>query len=51
MAVLSFESEEDVEALAKQYSVVDGLEIGFWSLRRAYAGSERKPAEWTPRKR
>lgn len=49
MAILEIESQEGVATVADALAEVEGLEIGYWALRREYAGSERTPKGWSPR--
>lgn len=43
---------DDVAQLKKlhgEFEGIDGLEVGFWRLRRKYEGTERTPAGWKPK--
>jgi len=53
LMVFEFERVECLEQVARliEEDGTDGLEVGFWALRRAYDGSERSPKEWKPPQR
>lgn len=53
LMVFEIERVECLEQVAKliEEDDSDGLEVGFWALRRAYDGSERSPKEWKPPQR
>jgi hypothetical protein len=44
--LFEFYSEPDIHAIFDALREWEGLEIGFWELRRAYDGDERTPAPW-----
>lgn len=46
MVLIDFVSEPDTEGLLKALQDWEGLEVGFWSLRRAYDGNEQTPDPW-----
>ena len=43
------DSKSDAESLVTALKTQEGLEIGYWGLRRDYDGAERTPAPWRPR--
>ena len=48
VVLFEFDSEPDTHAILDSLREWEGLEIGFWELRRAYEGDERTPAPWNP---
>ena len=46
IAVVGFDSELDVENAAVELDSAEGLQVGFWALRRNYPGDEKTPAGW-----
>ena len=49
VVLIEFDSEPDCDAVLEALQHREGLEIGFWGLRRAYEGDERTPAPWKPK--
>lgn len=48
MAILELQSEDGVAAVAEAVGNAEGLEVGYWGLRRDYDGGERSPKGWSP---
>ena len=49
VVLFEFDSEPDTRTILDALREWDGLEIGFWELRKAYEGDERTPAPWNPK--
>jgi hypothetical protein len=49
LALLDFDDRSALDAAEKELQGTEGLELGFWHLRRDYKGSERTPAGWKPK--
>lgn len=49
VVLIGFESGPDTHAILDALREWEGLEIGFWGLRRAYEGTEGMPAPWKAR--
>ena len=49
VTIFEFRREPDFESILEELEDVEGLEVGYWRLRRAYEGSERTPASWKPK--
>lgn len=47
--VSDFDSRPDASSVLMQLHDAKDLEIGFWTLRRDYDGTERMPAPWKPK--
>lgn len=48
MAILEVEDEGGLAAVGELVGEAEGLEVGFWVLRRDYRGDERTPKGWSP---
>lgn len=49
VVLFEFDAEPDTQAILDALDEWEGLEIGFWALRRAFEGNERTPAPWKPK--
>ncbi|KAK3724144.1 hypothetical protein LTR37_001266 [Vermiconidia calcicola] len=50
VAIFEFDSRADLKDMGKALESADHLEVGFWTLRKEYAGDERTPAAWEPKR-
>ena len=48
MLLILLDSKSEAEILGMGLLEQEGLEVGFWGLRRDYDGGERTPAPWRP---